>query len=100
MAPYPALTNQSVLARCARALSSAAVISALAEAGRTSRQQEGPRTAHEMNRSYSPSSRAVTFHLILLESLQFTEIFKSSSFALPSITAAVVPYRRIYGVSP
>ena len=52
-----------------------------------------------MNSSYSPSSGAVTFHLILLESLQFTEIFRLSSFALPPIAAAVAPYRRISGVS-
>jgi hypothetical protein len=37
---------------------------------------------------------------MLLESLQFTEIFRSSSFALPPISVAVAPYRRIYGVSP
>jgi len=53
-----------------------------------------------MNRSYSPASGAVTFHLILLESLQFTEIFRLSSFALSPISDAVAPYRRIYGVSP
>src|ERR1700687_2662576 len=53
-----------------------------------------------MNRSYSPASGAVTFHLMLLESLHFTDIFRSSSFALPPISAAVAPYRRIYGVSP
>src|SRR6266536_674843 len=53
-----------------------------------------------MNRSYSPASGAVMFHLILLESLQSTEIFRLSSFALPPISVAVAPYRRIYGVSP
>src|SRR5579863_4708631 len=53
-----------------------------------------------MNKSYSPSSGVVTSHLIQLESLQFTEIFRLSSFALPPISAAVDPYRRIYGVSP
>src|ERR1700730_11419544 len=146
MTPYPALTNHSVLARWARALSSAAIISALAEVGRisrhrkrttsavsvpdtrsvtgliprvkrsllssrflsklkyqppsvdrytpsvisrsdftelrpeiTSRWMSGPGTAHEMNSSYSPSSGAVTFHLIVLEFLQFTEIFRLSS---------------------
>jgi hypothetical protein len=36
---------------------------------------------------------------MLVEPLQFTEIFRLSSFALPPISAAVVPYKQIYGVS-
>src|SRR6267143_7014884 len=55
IAPYPALANQPVLARCARALSSAAIVSAVAEAGRTSRHRK--RTASSLT---APDTWSVT----------------------------------------
>src|SRR5713226_10524514 len=67
---------------------------------RISSLKPGTETAQERNRSNSPSSGTVTFHFMLLESLQSTEIFRPSNFALPPISTAVEPYRRVSCVSP